>query len=172
MGNEKYKSKNAWQGRWLEQFDLHLFDEEQSLEMVLWNRSTQCGKCTIDLRSLLREQTHSFWQQLEECATEVFFMLTISGTTALETITDLTSYKPDPRERETIESRYRFLKTFQNLRDVGHLTVKVFGSTGLAAADLGGKSDPFCVLELINSRLQTQTEYKTLTPNWNKIFTL
>lgn len=64
------------------------------------------------------------------------------------------------------------MKTFQNLRDVGHLTVKVFGATGLAAADLGGKSDPFCVLELINSRLQTQTEYKTLSPNWNKIFTL
>lgn len=63
------------------------------------------------------------------------------------------------------------LKTFQNLRDVGHLTVKVYGATGLAAADIGGKSDPFCVLELVNARLQTQTEYKTLTPNWNKIFT-
>lgn len=49
--------------------------------------------------------------------------------------------------------------------------MKVFGATGLAAADLGGKSDPFCVLELGNSRLQTQTEYKTLSPNWNKIFT-
>jgi Ca2+-dependent lipid-binding protein len=61
---------------------------------------------------------------------------------------------------------------YQNLRDVGHLTVRVYGATGLASADIGGKSDPFCVLELVNSRLQTQTEYKTLTPNWNKIFTL
>lgn len=26
LGNEKYKSKNSWQFRWLEQFDLHLFD--------------------------------------------------------------------------------------------------------------------------------------------------
>lgn len=63
-------------------------------------------------------------------------------------------------------------KTFQNLRDIGHLTVKIYGATGLVAADIGGKSDPFCVLELINARLQTQTEYKTLAPNWNKIFTL
>ncbi|EDS31884.1 Multiple C2 domain and transmembrane region protein [Culex quinquefasciatus] len=61
--------------------------------------------------------------------------------------------------------------SLQTLRDVGHLTVKVFGANGLAAADIGGKSDPFVVLELINARLQTQTEYKTLTPNWNKIFT-
>lgn len=172
LGNEKYKSKTSWQSRWLEQFDLHLFEEEQTLEIVLWNRSTQYGRCTIDLRSLPREETHSLWQQLEDSSTEIYLMLTISGTTSSETITDLTSFKPDARERETIENRYKWLRSFQNVRDVGHLTVKVFGATGLAAADLGGKSDPFCVLELINSRLQTQTEYKTLAPNWNKIFTL
>lgn len=158
--------------RWLEQFDLHLFDEDQSLEMILWNRNVQYGKATIDLRNLERELTHSIWQQLEDSSTEIFLMLTISGTTASETISDLTSYKPDPIELQNVQNRYRFWRTLNNLRDIGHLTVKVYGATGLAAADLGGKSDPFCVLELINSRLQTQTEYKTLSPNWNKIFTL
>lgn len=172
LGNEKFKSKSSWQARWLEQFDLHLFDEDQMLEVTIWNRSQQYGKCTIDLRSLPRERTHGLWQQMEDCTCEVFLLLTISGTTASETITDLTAYKEDPRERNTLVAKYSTMKTLQNLRDVGHLTVKVFGATGLAAADLGGKSDPFCVLELINSRLQTQTEYKTLTPNWNKIFTL
>lgn len=172
LGNEKYKSKTSWQARWLEQFDLHLFEEEQSLEITLWNRSTQYGKCVIDLRNVPREETQSLWQRLEDTSTEIYLMLTISGTTSSETITDLTNFKPDERELRIIENRYSWLKTFQNLRDVGHLTVKVFGATGLAAADLGGKSDPFCVLELINSRLQTQTEYKTLSPNWNKIFTL
>lgn len=172
LGNEKFKSKSSWQARWLEQFDLHLFDEDQMLEVTMWNRSIQYGKCTIDLRSLPRESTHGLWQQLEDSTAEVFLLLTISGTTASETITDLTAYKEDPRERNTLVSKYVFANTLQNLRDVGHLTVKVFGATGLAAADLGGKSDPFCVLELINSRLQTQTEYKTLAPNWNKIFTL
>lgn len=151
---------------------MHLFDEDQNLELVVWNRSQQYGKCTIDLRSLPREVTHSLWQPLDECSGEVFLMLTISGTTASETITDLTTYKEDPREREAIAKRYQWPKALQNLRDVGHLTVKVFGATGLASADLGGKSDPFCVLELVNARLQTQTEYKTLMPNWNKIFTL
>lgn len=99
-------------------------------------------------------------------------MLTISGTTALETISDLKAFKEDPRETKQLCDRYRWHRSFQNLRDVGHLTVKVYGATGLAAADIGGKSDPFCVLELGNARLQTQTEYKTLTPTWNKIFTL
>ncbi|ETN67533.1 multiple C2 domain and transmembrane region protein [Anopheles darlingi] len=121
--------------------------------------------------SLPRERTHGIWQPLEECPGEVHLMLTISGTTASETITDLTSYKEDSKERALVQSRYIWPKSLQNMRDVGHLTVKVFGATGLAAADIGGKSDPFVVLELINARLQTQTEYKTLTPNWNKIFT-
>lgn len=35
-----------------------------------------------------------------------------------------------------------------------------------------GKSDPFCVLELGNNRLQTHTVYKSLNPEWNKVFTL
>lgn len=63
-------------------------------------------------------------------------------------------------------------RSTKNLRDVGWLQVKVIKAQGLAAADLGGKSDPFCVLELVNARLQTQTEYKTLSPVWGKVFTL
>lgn len=35
-----------------------------------------------------------------------------------------------------------------------------------------GKSDPFCVMELGNSKLQTQTIYKTLSPEWRTAFTL
>lgn len=139
LGNEKYKSKTSWQARWLEQFDLHLFEEEQSLELTMWNRSTLYGRCLIDLRSLPREETQSLWQKLEDSSTEIYLMLTISGTTSLETISDLTSFKADERERMALEKRYSYLKSFQNVRDVGHLTVKVFGATGLAAADLGGK---------------------------------
>jgi Ca2+-dependent lipid-binding protein len=46
------------------------------------------------------------------------------------------------------------MKTFNNIKDVGLLTVKVYEAQGLAALDIGGKSDPFCVLELVNARLQ------------------
>ena len=85
------------------------------------------------------------------------------------------------------------------MKDVGHLLVKVFKAQGLASADIGGKSDPFCVVgkdlitptlihipririivvlmtvpltELNNDRLMTNTEYKTLSPEWNKVFQL
>ncbi|TRY62488.1 hypothetical protein DNTS_026136 [Danionella cerebrum] len=37
--------------------------------------------------------------------------------------------------------------------------------------DAESKSDPFCVVELSNDRLQTHTVYKNLNPEWNKVFT-
>jgi len=66
----------------------------------------------------------------------------------------------------------RLANTFYKMKDVGHLVVKVIKATGLSSADLGGKSDPFAVLELVNNRVATQTEYKTLSPVWQKVFTL
>ncbi|XP_074027374.1 multiple C2 domain and transmembrane region protein isoform X2 [Leptinotarsa decemlineata] len=179
LGNEKYKSRVVWRSlnpRWLEQLDLHLYDDgDQQLEITVWDkdraRDDFIGRCVISLGHLEREKTHNIWQQLEDGAGSLHLLLTISGTTASETISDLTTYEEDPREKQALLDRYVWHKTFHNIKDVGHLTVKVFKAQGLASADIGGKSDPFCVLELGNARLQTQTEYKTLTPSWNKIFT-
>ncbi|KAJ0171904.1 hypothetical protein K1T71_012667 [Dendrolimus kikuchii] len=180
LGNEKYKSKVVWKSlhpSWLEQFDLHLYDDqEQVLEVTVWDKDKQTkddflGKCAIDLSQLEREKTHSIWKELEDGNGQIFLLLTISGTTQSETITDLSSYRENPRDREIIERRYAWYRLNENSSGVGWLCVKVYSAKGLAAADLGGKSDPFCVLELGNARLQTHTEYKTLTPNWMKIFT-
>jgi len=37
---------------------------------------------------------------------------------------------------------------------------------------MGGTSDPYCVLDLENTRLQTHTEYKTLEPVWHRVYQL
>lgn len=57
-----------------------------------------------------------------ELMTNIYFVF-FSSSFITETITDLTSFKPDEREHFTIEKRYNLLKSFQNVRDVGHLTV-------------------------------------------------
>ncbi|KAG5319707.1 MCTP2 protein, partial [Pseudoatta argentina] len=182
LGTEKYKSKvvnKTLNPIWLEQFDLHLYEDPylgQELEVTVWDRDRShqddlMGKTVIDLATLERETTHRLWRELEDGSGNIFLLLTISGTTANETISDLAIHEETPIEQAQLVQRYSITNTLQRIRDVGHLTVKVYRAQGLAAADLGGKSDPFCVLELVNSRLQTQTEYKTLTPNWQKIFT-
>ncbi|XP_076054770.1 multiple C2 domain and transmembrane region protein isoform X2 [Oratosquilla oratoria] len=180
LGNEKYKSKTELRTlspRWVEQFDFHLFeDQSQVLEITVWDKDARTkddfmGRCNLELSQFEREQTHQIWAELEDGAGSIFLLFTISGTTSAETISDLHTYQENPREAQTVRERYKIRRSLHSLRDIGFLKVKVYRAQGLASADIGGKSDPFCVLELINSRLQTQTEYKTLSPSWNKIFT-
>ena len=58
------------------------------------------------------------------------------------------------------------------MKDIGHLVVKIMKAQGLHSADIWGKSDPFAVVEIVNDRVQTHTERKTLSPVWQKIFCL
>lgn len=64
------------------------------------------SRCSIDLSQLEREKTHRIKQALDDGAGTIFLLLTISGTTASETISDLTTYEENPRERKMIEDRY------------------------------------------------------------------
>ncbi|GFS95314.1 multiple C2 and transmembrane domain-containing protein 1 [Nephila pilipes] len=180
LGNERYKSKVMFKTldpQWLEQFNLHMYaDQPKVLEISVYDKDFHgkddfMGRCTIDLSGFEEEKTHSVWKDLEDGAGSLFLLITISGTMGTETISDLASYNFDSATQRTLISKYGLYQTFKEPYDIGHLIVKVFKAQGLAAADLCGKSDPFCVVEMVNARLQTHTEYKTLTPEWNKIFT-
>lgn len=63
-------------------------------------------RCLIDLAQLERESTHSLWQELDDGAGTLHLLLTISGTTASETISDLSTHEDNPREKAAIFERY------------------------------------------------------------------
>ncbi|XP_056259146.1 multiple C2 and transmembrane domain-containing protein 1 isoform X3 [Seriola aureovittata] len=180
LGHQKYKSKTVpktLSPQWREQFDLHLYEETGGvLEITVWDRDTGrrddfIGRCQLDLSPLAKEQTHHLELPLEESRGVLVLLVTLTAS-AHVSIADL-SVTPldDPQERREILKRYGVLKSFSNLKDVGMVQVKVMRAEGLMAADVNGKSDPFCVLELNNDRLQTHTVYKNLSPEWNKAFT-
>ncbi|XP_022331671.2 multiple C2 and transmembrane domain-containing protein 1-like isoform X1 [Crassostrea virginica] len=179
LGQEKYKSKHKYKTlnpRWLEQFSLRIFDDQShTLEISVYDHDLRSddfmGRTSIDLSEIEKEKTHMIIKELEDGAGTIKLLLTISGTQGAETITDLVNYTTNTKERDDLYRSYGLVNSFKNLKDVGWLQVKVIRAQGLRSADIGGKSDPFCVLELVNARLQTQTEYKTLNPEWNKIFT-
>ncbi|XP_076613436.1 multiple C2 and transmembrane domain-containing protein 1 isoform X1 [Chaetodon auriga] len=180
LGHQKYRSKTVpktLSPQWREQFDLHLYEETGGiLEITVWDRDTGrrddfIGRCQLDLSSLAKEHTHHLELPLEECRGSVVLLVTLTAS-AHVSIADL-SVTPldDPQERREILKRYGVLRSLSHLRDVGVVQVKVMRAEGLMAADVNGKSDPFCVLELNNDRLQTHTVYKNLNPEWNKVFT-
>ncbi|CAJ1069989.1 multiple C2 and transmembrane domain-containing protein 1-like isoform X1 [Xyrichtys novacula] len=180
LGPQKYRSKTVpktLSPQWREQFDLHLYEETGGvLEITVWDKDTGrrddfIGRCQLDLSTLAKEQTHHLELQLEESRGYVVLLVTLTASSHVS-IADL-SVTPldDPQERREILKRYGVLKSLSNLKEVGIVQVKVLRAEGLMAADVTGKSDPFCVLELNNDRLQTHTVYKNLNPEWNKAFT-
>lgn len=180
LGPQKYKSKTipkTLNPQWREQFDLHLYDEEGGiLEISVWDkdigrRDDFIGQCQLDLSKLSREKTHKLELELEEDKGMLVLLVTLTATVAVS-ISDLSvNLLDDPHERQQIIKRYSPLRSFFNLKDVGIVQVKILRAEGLMAADVTGKSDPFCIAELCNDRLQTHTVYKTLNPEWNKVFT-
>ncbi|XP_058132301.1 multiple C2 and transmembrane domain-containing protein 1 isoform X8 [Dasypus novemcinctus] len=180
LGHQKYKSKimpKTLNPQWREQFDFHLYEERGGIiDITAWDkdagkRDDFIGRCQVDLSALSREQTHKLELQLEEGEGHLVLLVTLTASTTVS-ISDLSvNSLEDQREREKILRRYSPLRIFHNLKDVGFLQVKVIRAEGLMAADVTGKSDPFCVVELNNDRLLTHTVYKNLNPEWNKVFT-
>ncbi|KAL8566338.1 hypothetical protein ACOMHN_030538 [Nucella lapillus] len=178
LGSEKHRSKyksKTLNPRWLEQFDLRIYnDQALQMEITVYDydvrgRDDFMGRTIVDLSSLESERTHHLDVELEDGAGLLKLLLTVSGTCANDAQSDLSNFTPDSRLQGQLQRKYSFFK-LSDVTDVGHLQMKVFKANGLKSADIGGNSDPFCVLELVNARVQTHTEYKTLHPEWNKVF--
>ena len=174
LGNEKYKSKIIYKNLnpvYNEKFDLHTFaSQSKVLEISVYDYNSFSdqfiGKNAINLNCLNKEETHELIVKLDNLENaELALLLTISG---IKNVDDKDANNNS--DYAFLAQTYCLEKSFQNLNDVGFLVVKVIKAEDLLAADFSGKSDPFVVLELVNNRLQTNTEYKTLAPIYNKTF--
>uniref|UniRef100_A0A673A1Z3 Multiple C2 and transmembrane domain-containing protein 2-like n=1 Tax=Sphaeramia orbicularis TaxID=375764 RepID=A0A673A1Z3_9TELE len=180
FGEQSYKSKNHCKvanPQWRERFTFNQFmDSPDIMEVELWSkegrRNEEClGMCEVDLSRIPVNQRQLFTHTLDQCRGCLIFLVALNPCSSVS-IADLCAAPLDePRERQNQLDNYSLKRSMKNLRDVGFLQVKVIKAADLIAADLNGKSDPFCVLELENDRLQTHTVYKTLHPEWNKVFT-
>ncbi|XP_062985672.1 multiple C2 and transmembrane domain-containing protein 1 isoform X2 [Elgaria multicarinata webbii] len=180
LGHQKCKSKimpKTLNPQWREQFDLHIYEERGGIiDITVWDKDAGkkddfIGRCQVDLSTLSKEQTHKLELPLEEGEGYLVLLVTLTAS-ATVSISDLSiNALEDLKEQEELLKRYSLVRMFHNIKDVGFLQVKVIRAEGLMAADVTGKSDPFCVVELSNDRLLTHTVYKNLNPEWNKIFT-
>jgi len=180
LGKEKHKSKTISKSlnpKWREPFDLFWYQElDDYLELALFDHDVGgkddfMGRVSIDLRELAKEVSHNLWRPIVDGQGQVNAIVTITGTTNPDEASLLDNWEPESNWEKKLAEKYQIANSFHKIKDVGHLTVKVIKATGLHSADIGGKSDPFAVIEVCNSRVQTQTEYKTLTPVWQKVFT-
>ncbi|VIO96093.1 Uncharacterized protein BM_BM3061 [Brugia malayi] len=176
LGSEKYKSRPVMRNncpKWLEQFDLHMFDEPKHiLEMMVIDKRTNLniGRCSLDLDKLEKETPNQMICELDRGTGSILVLISITGTSSTDAVIDLSDFSGEDIRNAIIE-KYSLRKTYECFRDIGFLSVKVFRARNLASVDAMNKSNPFVVVELVNALLQTHTEYKTVNPEWNKIFT-
>ncbi|XP_026233753.1 multiple C2 and transmembrane domain-containing protein 2-like isoform X2 [Anabas testudineus] len=180
LGEQRYKSKNHCKvanPQWRESFTFnHFLDSPEILDVELLSkegrRPEEClGTCEVNLSKIPVDQRQLFTHTLGQGRGRLVFLVTLTPCSGVS-ISDLCAAPLDePQERQIQLEKYSLKRSLKNLKDVGYLQIKVLKATDLIAADLNGKSDPFCVLELGNDRLQTHTVYKTLNPEWNKVFT-
>uniref|UniRef100_A0A667ZQU5 Multiple C2 and transmembrane domain-containing protein 2-like n=1 Tax=Myripristis murdjan TaxID=586833 RepID=A0A667ZQU5_9TELE len=180
LGEQRYSSKaqcKASNPQWRERFTFNQFlDGPDILEVELWakegRRSEDClDTCEVDLSRVPLNQSQLFTHTLEPGRGRLVFLVARSACSGVSICDLCAAPLAEAQERQNQLERYSLRRSMKNLQDVGFLQVKVLKATDLLAADLNGKSDPFCVLELGNDRLQTHTVYKSLYPEWNKVFT-
>uniref|UniRef100_A0A8I3MKQ8 Multiple C2 and transmembrane domain-containing protein 2 n=1 Tax=Canis lupus familiaris TaxID=9615 RepID=A0A8I3MKQ8_CANLF len=180
LGDQRYKSKTLCKSanpQWREQFDFHYFSDRMGiLDIEVWGKDSRkheerLGTCKVDIGALPLRQANCLELPLESCLGALLMLITLTPCTGVSVSDLCVCPLADPSERKQIAQRYCLQNSLRDMKDVGILQVKVLKAVDLLAADFSGKSDPFCLLELGNDRLQTHTIYKNLNPEWNKVFT-
>ncbi|KAM8784027.1 multiple C2 and transmembrane domain-containing protein 2 isoform 1-T1 [Rhynchonycteris naso] len=180
LGDQRYKSKTLCKSanpQWREEFDFHYFSDRMGiLDIEVWGKDSKkheerLGTCKVDIAALPLKQANCLELPLDSCLGALLMLITLTPCTGVS-VSDLCMCPlADPSERKQIAQRYSLQNSLKDMKDIGILQVKVLKAVDLLAADFSGKSDPFCLLELGNDRLQTHTIYKTLNPEWNQVFT-
>uniref|UniRef100_A0A7N8X5E0 Multiple C2 domains, transmembrane 2a n=1 Tax=Mastacembelus armatus TaxID=205130 RepID=A0A7N8X5E0_9TELE len=175
LGDQKYKSKSLCiqaNPQWRERFDFNQFEDNQEpLQVEVCSKRGRKGEESwgmfeIDLSRLTFNERQLYTHALDPGKGRLVFLVTPRPCWGVS-ISDIETApleKPDERSRHLKNSH-------KCVGEVGFLQVKVIKANDLPTTDLNGKSNPLCVLELGNCKLQTHTIYKTVNPEWNKVFT-
>nr|XP_060473431.1 multiple C2 and transmembrane domain-containing protein 2 [Panthera onca] len=152
LGDQRYKSKTLCKSanpQWREQFDFHYFSDRMGiLDIEVWGKDSR--------------------KHEERLGTVTEALLTFPTTSDTCHRCDITSALPTLMVRSP-----RNFVLAQGAR-IGYVSARIedpVSQRPMSCVLFPGKSDPFCLLELGNDRLQTHTIYKNLNPEWNKVFT-
>ncbi|XP_016347768.1 multiple C2 and transmembrane domain-containing protein 2-like [Sinocyclocheilus anshuiensis] len=180
VGDQRVRSKNLCikaNPQWRESFDFNQFQDAQEYLAVevcckRGRKSEECwGVLDIDLTRLPVNQKQLFTHALDPNKGRLVFLVTLTPCSGASISDILSAPLDNPTTFEEMQEKYGLMNSLRDLKDIGCLQIKLIKATDLPSTDLSGKSDPFCTLELGNSKLQTHTISKTLNPEWRTALT-
>nr|CUU98683.1 hypothetical transcript [Hymenolepis microstoma] len=77
-----------------------------------------------------------------------------------------------PTLLEHLYEHYSLRKAFKNVQDIGWMRLKICSAMGLGGKAINGKTEIFCVVDMQNTHLRTQSIIKRKNPTWNRSFVL
>uniref|UniRef100_A0A8C2JPG1 Multiple C2 domains, transmembrane 2a n=1 Tax=Cyprinus carpio TaxID=7962 RepID=A0A8C2JPG1_CYPCA len=176
VGDQRVRSKNLCikaNPQWRESFDFNHFQDAQENLMleVCCKRGRKSEELDIDLTRLPVNQRQLYTCVLDPNKGKLVFLVTMTPCSGAS-ISDIQSAPLDNlKTLQETQEKFRLMNCLRDLKDVGYLQIKLIKATDLPSTDISGKSDPFCTLELGNSKLQTHTVSKTLNPEWRTALT-
>ncbi|KAA0714927.1 Multiple C2 and transmembrane domain-containing protein 2 [Triplophysa tibetana] len=180
VGDQRVKSKNLCikaNPQWRESFDFNQLQDSQDNLVVevcckRGRKSEECwGVLDIELARLPVNQKQFYTRVLEPGKGRLVFLVTLTPCSGASISEQQSAPLENPKTYQKMIEQYSLTNTLGDLKAVGYLQVKLIKATDLPSTDLSGKSDPFCILELGNSKLQTHTIFKTLNPEWGTALT-
>ncbi|XDV28760.1 hypothetical protein PO909_031975 [Leuciscus waleckii] len=180
LGDQRVRSKNLCikaNPQWRESFDFNQFQDAQEnlVVEVCCKRGRKSeefwGVLDIDLTRLPNNQRQLYTHSLDQGYGQLVFLVTLTPCSGASISDIQTAPLDDPKTFERMQEQYRPINFLRDLKDVGYLQIKLIKATDLPSTDISGKSDPFCTVELGNSKLQTHTISKTLNPEWRTALT-
>ncbi|KAL5259220.1 hypothetical protein ACHWQZ_G009618 [Mnemiopsis leidyi] len=186
LGHQKHKSKvlrRTLDPVWKERFEIRVYSDSSSiLEISVYDyeefgfSDNFIGSAEVDISEFEESKTYKRELDLEKNGGRMICIFNLSRID--ESSTDSScEISPDDlvNIRKTYAMSYNPLNyltyKWEDVEDVGVLIVKIIKCIDLPEADtLIGSSDPFCFIEVENTRVRTPTLYKTQDPVWNKQF--
>ncbi|MEQ2206790.1 hypothetical protein XENOCAPTIV_002931, partial [Xenoophorus captivus] len=180
LGDQKYKSKNLCiqpNPQWREQFDFNQFEDiQEPLQVEVFSKrgrkgTESWGMFEVDVSRLPLNERQLYTHVLDPGKGKLVFLVTLRPCWGVSISDTDNPTLVNQDERDSVMERFSLKNTHQRLHEVGFLQVSVLKANDLPATDINGKSNPFCVIELGNCKLQTHTVNRTVNPEWNKTFT-
>ncbi|KAM9754451.1 multiple C2 and transmembrane domain-containing protein 2 isoform 2-T2 [Menidia menidia] len=179
LGDQKYKSKNLCiqaNPQWREEFDFNQFEDiQEPLQVEVFSKrgrksEESWGMFEVDLSRLPPDKRQLYTHVLDPGKGKLVFLVTPRPCWGVSLSEIDNASLANPNDRNTITEKFSVTNTHKCFREIGFLQVNVLKANDLSATELG-KSNPLCVIELGNCKLQTDAISRTLNPEWNKAFT-
>ncbi|VUZ56269.1 unnamed protein product [Hymenolepis diminuta] len=77
-----------------------------------------------------------------------------------------------PNFLQLVSDHFSFKKSFKNYQDIGWMRLKICSAMGLGGKSTNGRIEIFCVVDMLNTHLRTQSIIKRKNPTWNRCFVI